>query len=1010
MDSTSDQASDGAIQPAANPAAVTVVGIGASAGGLAAVQAFFSSVNEDTVRDAAFVLVQHLSPKYKSLLVEIIGRITPLKVQEVQDGIAVEAGHLYIIPPNQDLALVDGSLELLEPQGTRGHRMPIDFFFRSLAEDQHQRAICIVLSGTGSDGTLGLRAVKSAGGMAMAQLPESCEYDGMPCSAIATGLVDYVLPPGDMPAQINTYLRQSPAEKIDLEPSSSRWPEGALKKIFAILRARVGHDFSKYKRKTVVRRVERRMAVNEIASLSDYVRFLQSNTAEGQALFEDLLIGVTGFFRDPEAFEELQQRAIPLLFTGKEPGGSLRVWVPGCSGGEEAYSIAILLAEHMATLKHSYKVQVFATDLDQSAIERARAGVFPESIASEVSAERRACHFAPVLNSHELRVNKNIRSMVIFSEHDVLKDPPFSRLDLISCRNLLIYLETEAQAQLFRLFHYALRPGGFLFLGSSETAAGAPELFAGADRKSKLYVRKDDVSARVPMQHFVPRWAVAPIASTGPLPPGKGVAVSKASFRELTEEALLKNSGSAGVLVNKQGEIFYLHGRTGIYLEPAPGEAGLNILKMAREGLREVLLIALHRASASGASVRESGLRVKTNGDFTAVNLTVTPVVGASADGPEMLLVILDQSAAASGLTPVPAPGETAPDSDRIKVLTEDLRSLTEELEAANEELRSSNEEMQSGNEELQAANEELETSKEELQSVNEELATVNAELRENVKDLSRINNDMNNLLAGSDIGTIFVDHKLQILRFTPAITKVLNLIATDVGRPVGHVVSNLLDYDRLVEDVQGTLDSLVPKEVEVCSKLGNWYLLRIRPYRTLENIIEGAVITFTDVTAMKQSQDELRLAVARRVLFEAMPNGAVFYDTVGRITDLNPVAAKLLGLSRDETQGIISGALTWSAILPDGAELPLDKHPATVALRSRRAVQPTLLGIRLAGREEPVWVHHDALPMFRPGDDFPFQVFATLVLAVRNSWVIVEPSAPSPLSKGARAGSTQPE
>ena len=1003
MVSTNDEASDGAMLPAAIPSAVAVVGIGASAGGLAAVQAFFSSVVEDKVQDAAFVLVQHLSPNYKSLLVELIGRITPLKVQEAEDGIAVEGGHLYIIPPNRDLALVDGRLEILQPQGTRGHRMPIDFFFRSLAEDQHERAICIVLSGTGSDGTLGLRAVKSAGGMAMAQLPESCEYDGMPRSAIASGLVDHVLPPGEMPAQINAYLQQSPAEKIDPEPSPSRWPEGAMKKIFAILRARVGHDFSKYKRKTVVRRLERRMAVNEVALLNDYVRFLQSNTTEGQALFEDLLIGVTGFFRDPEAYQELQQRAIPLLFADKEPGASIRVWVPGCSAGEEAYSIAILLEEQMAALKHSYKVQVFATDLDQAAIERARAGVFPESIAGEVSTERLARHFAPEQSSHELRVNKNIRSMVIFSEHDVLKDPPFSRLDLISCRNLLIYLETEAQAQLFRLFHYALRPGGFLFLGSSETAAGAADLFAGADRKSKLYVRKDDApGVRVPMQHFVPRWAVAPTGS-GPLPPGKGVGVSRASFRELTEEALLKNSGSAGVLVNKQGEIFYLHGRTGIYLEPAPGEAGMNILKMAREGLREALLIALHRASASGASVRQSGLRVKTNGDFTAVDLTVTPVAGGAADGLETLLVILDQSPATPGLTSVPAPSETDLESDpRIQALTQDLRTVTEELEAANEELRSSNEEMQSGNEELQAANEELETSKEELQSVNEELATVNAELRQNVKDLSRINNDMNNLLAGSEIGTIFVDHKLQILRFTPAITKVVNLIAADVGRPVGQIVSNLLGYDRLVEDVQGTLDTLVPKEVEVRSKVGNWYLLRIRPYRTLENIIEGAVITFTDVTVMKQSQDDLRLTDARRrVLFESMPQGAVFYDKAGRITDLNPAAAKILHLSRDETHAIISGALSWSTVLPDGADLPLGKHPVTVALGSKQAVQPTLLGIRVAGRAEPAWVQHDALPMFRLGDDSPFQVFATLVPGVRNSPVAVEPSATRHLSKG---------
>ena len=574
-----------------------IVGIGASAGGLAAFEAFFSGMPADTDPGMAFVLVQHLAPDHKSILTDLVKRYTRMQVFEVEDGMAVKPNCAYIIPPNRDMAFLNGTLQLLEPAAPRGQRLPIDFFFRSLAQDQHERAICIVLSGTGSDGTLGVRAIKGEGGMVMAQNPESTEYDGMPRSAIATGLVDYVLPPAEMPAQLIAYVAHAFGKTPRPVSPPAPKAEDALKKIFILLRAQTGHDFSQYKQNTINRRVERRMAVHQIERLDEYVRYLQQTPAEVEALFRDLLIGVTSFFRDPEAFAALEEQVIPRLFAGKPAGAVIRVWVPGCSTGEEAYSIAILLQEHMEALKQSFKVQVFATDIDSQAIEQARAGLYPASIAADVSPERLARFFAQEPDGSAYRIHKGIRDMLVFSEQDVIKDPPFSKLDLISCRNLLIYMGGELQKKLIPLFHYALNPGGLLFLGTSETVGEFADLFATLDRKSKLYQRKEDVHGahRPAMGRFLP-----PLTEDGavPRPAGKAPGESKLPLRELTERALLQQYAPVGALVNERGDILYLHGRTGLYLEPAPGEAGMNILKMAREGLRRDLTTALHKAVA----------------------------------------------------------------------------------------------------------------------------------------------------------------------------------------------------------------------------------------------------------------------------------------------------------------------------------------------------------------------------------------------------------------------------
>ena len=949
--SGSDQST--AVPPAVATPSFPIVGIGASAGGLAAFEAFFSGMPADTDPGMAFVLVQHLAPDHESILAALIQRYTRMKVFEVLDGMVVQVNCAYIIPPNRDMAFLNGTLQLLQPVAPRGHRLPIDFLFRSLAADQHERAIGIVLSGTGSDGTLGVRAIKGGGGMVMSQHPDSSEFDGMPRSALATGLVDYELAPAEMPAQLMAYVHQAFGKPSLPDPEAERpsapQTENALKKIFILVRAQTGHDFSQYKPSTIYRRIERRMAVHQIESIEGYVKYLQQTPAEVEALFRDFLIGVTNFFRDPDAFEVLAKQAIAKLFEGKAAGNVIRVWVPGCSTGEEAYSIAILLQEQRAARKSAAKLQVFASDVDSRAIATARTALYPASMAVDVTPERLARFFTLEPDGSAYRVHKSIRDLLVFSEHNVMKDPPFSRLDLVSCRNLLIYMGAELQKKVISLFHYALIPGGMLFLGTSETVGDFADLFGVLDRKSKLYLRKEDFQGakRAALGRFlayspsIPAYAAAPDLAR-PVGVAKNMGGTKLSLRDLTEEALLLQMAPVAALVNAQGDILYLHGRTGMYLEPAPGDASINnILKMARQGLKRDLTTALHKAATVPERVRVAGLMVKTNGHFTPVNLTVCPVpLGtmdrpgmASAPGPNppmasspasplespLYLVILEEAAA---IDAHPAQGATRPHSlhssggnddgnAQIRDLTEELRAkeehlhaANEELETTNEELKSSNEEMQSVNEELQSTNEELETSKEELQSINEELSTVNSELQMKVHDLSRANNDMNNLLAGTGIGTVFIDHSLRILRFTPSATLIINLILSDVGRPVSHIASNLVDYDDLVADAQAVLKTLQPKEVTVQTKLGNYYTMRILPYRTLENVIEGAVITFVETSemvntrnALRSANELLRLAVVVRDSFDAI----TVQDLEGRIIAWNPGAARMYGWTEAE-------------------------------------------------------------------------------------------------------------
>jgi len=899
----------------------------------------------------AFVLVQHLAPDHASLLCDLISRRTSMKVFEVEDGMPVQINCVHIIPPNRDMALLNGALQLIEPIAPHGKRLAIDFFFRSLAQDQHERAIGIVLSGTASDGTLGLSAIKGEGGMVMAQSPDSAEFDGMPRSAIATGLMDYELPPGKMPAKLLAYVSHAFHNRARLTeaPAADPKTDAALKKIFVLLRTFTGHDFSQYKLSTIHRRIKRRMAVQEIETIDNYVKFLQQSPAEGTALFRELLIGVTNFFRDPEAFKFLEEQGIPKLFEGKPAGSTIRVWSAGCSTGEEAYSLAILLQERMEALGQSHNLQIFATDIDSRAVATARAGRYPVSIAADITPERLKRFFTPEPGGNAYRVHKSLRDLLVFSEQDLIKDPPFSKIDLVSCRNLLIYLNADLQKRIIPLFHYTMNSDGMLFLGTSETVGGFEDLFAPRDRRAKLYRRKENCAgAQRPLvdQLVVPE----PLLHVGvPQFAGMAAPAAKLSLRELAEKAMVRQIVQASAIVNERGDLLYIHGRTGQYLELATGDVGIsNILKTAREGLRTELAAALHRAASGKEVVVSSGVRVKTNGDFTTINLTVSPVLADPSAMPKepLYLVILEEA---------PDPPDQSDQSDRadarVVALKKKLQEKEEYLQSSLEELESSTEELKSSNEEMQSVNEELETAKEELQSANEELHTVNAELQIKVVDLAQASNDINNLLVGTGIGTMFVDLHLRILRFTSPVTEIINVVSSDAGRPVQDFSTRFKKYSTLEEDVRAVLDTLVPTEHEVQTTQDKWYLLRILPYRTTENVIEGAVLSFVNITEHKRGEEKLRESEERFRLVARTTNDLIYeFDLKNNVQWFGDID-KMLGYASGEFPRTLDGWM--AAVHPDDREALTAAIQANVEGRADFATE-----YRVSGKDgNELWV-----------------------------------------------------
>ncbi len=854
-----------------------IVGIGASAGGLEAFETFFSHMPPDS--GMAFVLVQHLDPQQPSLLPELLAPHTRMPVRPVANRMPVAPDHVYLIPPNTTLTIDQGSLFLATPAEVHGHRLPIDHFFRSLAADQGNHAVGIVLSGSGADGTLGLLAIKDYGGMTMVQAPESAQYDAMPRSAIARGVVDHVVPIGQMPMQLLAYTQHvanHTAHAAESDGASAETAAG-IAAICAILLRATGHDFRHYKPATLLRRIARRMQVAQVGSLDAYVERLRQDRPEVDGLFQDLLISVTSFFRDPAAFDALAGTVIPNLFRNKDADRPVRVWVPGCATGEEAYTLAILLHEHLAQRESPPPVQVFATDIDAPALDVARQGRYAESIAEHVSGERLARFFTKA--QHGYQAAKAIRDLCIFSTHNLISDPPFARIDLLSCRNLLIYLDADLQRKLFPLFHYALAPGGYLFLGPSESIAVHPELFRTVDKQHRVFQRSDQLvrpqvdfpliePIRRPIRHY----------GTG----SRGAASKEPDVGQILERVLLAQYTPPAVIINEQNQIVYFSGRTGAYLEPSTGAPSLDIRTMAHPDLRAHLQTAIRTARKHRTPAVHANLAIETPGGVQRLNLIVRSLSELGPDSGELLVIFQDigpalDSAQAHATPELPQTGASLAQqlAQELQITHDALQATIAELEDANTDLGAANEELLSFNEELQSANEEMQTSKEELQSINEELQTVNVELSRKIEELDRANGDLQNLFASTQIPAIFLHGDGRIARFTPAATQVFRLIESDIDRPITDIAPRFRDGD-LDALVQKVLRTLVPYEEPVRgTAIDTWWIMRLRPYRTLANVIDGVVITFSDITKLKQVEAE------REQLLESVQQARIYAEQI---------------------------------------------------------------------------------------------------------------------------------
>ncbi len=870
-----------------------LVGMGASAGGLEALETFFTHMPPD--KNIAFMIIQHLSPKHKSIMGSLLSKCTTMEVLDLKDGMKIEPNHVYLNPPDKNVMIMNGKIHLMEPIRTGGINLSIDCFFKSMAEDLGEKAIGIILSGTATDGTLGLKAIKAGGGIAMVQDPDSAKYDGMPRSAIATGIVDFILPVEKLPAALAKYIRAPYIAVTKKVKATDDLFASYIQKIFVLIRSSTGHDISRYKQTTLRRRIERRMAVHQINKISDYVKYLQKIPSEVDILFKDMLIGVTGFFRDPDAFKILEEQVLPALLKDKPPNSTIRIWIVGCSTGEEAYSIAVLLSEAMERMKLHVNVQIFASDIDAEAIERARTGVYPDSIAADVSPERLRHFF--IKDGTTFQVKKHLREMIIFAVQNIISDPPFSRIDLLSCRNLLIYMDSNLQKKILPLSHYALNSRGVLFLGPSESIGEFTDLFQPVNSKWKIFKRKEFFKEKAidyPGMPFYQGPRLDRFEEKEPV---------ATDIYNVAERIILDQYAPPGVLVNEKYEIVHFLGRTNKYLETPTGKASFNILNMAREGLQFKLSTALHNAVRQKKTISYEGLRIKYNGGFRIIDLTVRPLTEANIKENFMLVMFDDKT---PGEKPILKKGKKAAKDDSDLVLIrleqelqstkEHLQTTIEELETSNEELKSTNEELQSLNEEMQSANEELETSKEELQSTNEELVTVNAELQNKVNELSTANNDINNLLAATDIGTIFLNTKLQIKRYTPAMTRIFNLIPSDLDRKISDITAKI-DYGTLVADAEHVLDTLTQKRMEIRTRDDILFDMTISPYRTTENVIDGVVITFVDITKIKEGEKSARLVAVVRDSNDAI----LLHDFEGNITAWNRGAENMYGYTEAE-------------------------------------------------------------------------------------------------------------
>jgi len=871
-----------------------IVALGASAGGLEALERFFKAVASDS--GMAYIVIVHLDPGHVSLLPELLKKFTSMPVQQITDGTVVKANNVYVIPPNKDLLILNGRLQLMAISQPRGVNRPIDSFFRALATDQGSKAICIVLSGTGSDGAIGLKAIKGELGMVMAQDEESAKFDGMPRSAINTGLVDFVLTPEAMPEQLLIYNRQAQQKLKFVLPESVDQLPNALQKIYLILRSRTSHDFSLYKKNTICRRIERRMHIHQIESIDDYTEFLNKSEREADILFKELLIGVTNFFRDSEVFDKLRDVYLKELFKNKSDGDTIRVWVAGCSTGEEGYSLAIILQECMEQLHYHFNVQIFCTDIDEHAISIARAGLYPETIEADVSPERLKRNFIREENGH-YRIKKSIREMLVFAPQNLIKDPPFTKLDILSCRNLLIYLDSSLQKKLYPVFHYSLKENGLLLLGTSESIGQNSSLFSVVDKKRKIF-RKMRTVAEYPVM-FTKR--------ATELSRHESIEISKKmkpleeiSALQLVESILQQSNAPPCAIIKDDNNVIYIHGRTGRFLEPAQGKMSINILELARYGIKAKLAEAIRKVATFKKEVIYHGLALNNKDERIFLNLSVKPILEMS-NMPGLMMVVFEETQQASKKSNIEPNIVDRQNDKTAEELNQELQFTQEDLQATIKELEAANEELQSTNEELQSTNEEMETSKEEMQSLNEESITVNAELQGRINELTIANDDVKNLLDSIEIATVFLNIDLCVRRFTPKFCDITPLTANDIDRPIAHFSSRLIDVD-MTQLATQVLNDLVTREAEVNSIDGKVFIMKIRPYRTSANVIDGVVITLEDITVRKQA--ELKRFEAEslfRSYFELGLIGMAVISPDKNWVHLNEEVCQMLGYSHDE-------------------------------------------------------------------------------------------------------------
>jgi two-component system, chemotaxis family, CheB/CheR fusion protein len=881
-------------------AAVTVIGIGASAGGIEALSRFFDAMPADS--GCAFVVVLHLDPKRESELARVVGAHTTMPVVQVEDGMRLVANHVYVIAPDSELKVSDGKLHVSRPTEPRGHRHPVDVLFSSLAADQHERAIAVVLSGTGSNGTEGLREIRAEGGMSLVQSPETAKFDGMPRSAIAADMADHVLAPEDMPKTLLAFISHgyvaAPAEIEATSPNG----QATLSQLLDLVRARGGHDFRSYKHSTLKRRVHRRLGLRNIKTLDDYLDELRTNSDEVTLLVGDLMISVTGFFRDAEAWMALAELVIAPLVAERETGASIRVWAPACSTGEEAYSLAMLVTEHAEAAGKRFDLKVFATDVQETNLRKARDGIYPAAALVGLPAPRLARFFEKLDGSYQ--VSKELRDMVVFAPHDLLRDPPFSRLDLVSCRNFLIYLEPDAQQRIIALCHFALRQGGHLFLGNAETIGRHEDLFETVSKKWRIYRRVG--STRHDLVEYPPprgRSEQRTMETPSPLAPEPG-----ATAAQIARRALLERYAPASVLIDQKGRVLYFHGTTRDYLENPPGEPTRDLLTMARDGLAARLRAAIREASKENRSVTVNA-RIRESDAGRSVAMTVMPLP-ASPQG-NLLLVSFAPAVPQPDSIPSSTHEDAGDASSGERALQEELRAVRAELqntiefqETTNEELKAANEEATSMNEELQSTNEELETSKEELQSFNEELNTVNSQLQHKIGELESTTNDLNNLLAGSETAALFLDEKFRIRWFAPATRDLFDLVASDIGRPIAHMARKFAD-DNLLQDAETVLKKLSAIEAEVLSDAGRWYVRRVLPYRTQDNRIVGVVVTFSDITDRKHAADAVNDArVYAETIVRTVQHPLLVLGSDLRVRTANKAFRELFAVFEEEPKG----------------------------------------------------------------------------------------------------------